>query len=173
MKRIPPSRRGFSLVELLTTITVLTILLGLCAGLIRVLLRLDQSGRDAMTIASDQVRLSRTFRDDAHRSTSPTPLTIRPDHLTLNLPDDSQADYTLRPSDVLRELHQGGKVRRREVYRLPRRGSVRFESSTEAGRPMISLHLHREPGQTPGPFEPDERTDAELGRVDRLIARKP
>jgi len=173
MRAFPSRRRGFSLVELLTTITVLTILLGLCAGLIRVLLTLDQSGRDAMAIASDQVRLSRTFRDDVHRSLLNVPPTIQPDRLTLSLPDDSLADYTVRPSDVLRVLRQGGKVRRREMYRLPRRNTVRFESSVEAGRPMITLQLHSEPGQTPGTFEPDERTDAELGRVDRLIARKP
>lgn len=173
MRAHPPGRRGFSLVELMTTITVLTILLGLCAGLIRLLLKLDQSGRDAMTTASDQVRLARTFREDAHRSTATNLPVIEPNHLILSMPDDFKAEYTVRPSDVLRELRQGDRVRHREVYRLPARASVRFEASVEAGRSLLSIRVHREISPTSGTLEQDERTDAEVGRVDRLIARKP
>ncbi len=169
MKRSYRRRAGFSLVEMLTTIAVLTILLGMCAGLIRVLLKLDQAGRVAMDTANDQVRLARTLRDEAHRSTSATARTLQADHLALTLPEGETVDYTIRPRDVLRELRQGGKVRRREVYRMPPRSSARFEAATESSRSVISLIIP----QSPGSLEPATRIDAEVGRFARLIARKP
>ncbi len=160
---------GFSLVELMTTIAVLTILLGMCAGLIRILLKLDHAGRDAMDVENDQVRLARTLRDEAHRSTSPTPRLIQADRLTLILPDNQTVEYTVRPHDLLREVRQGEKVRQRELYRTPPRATVRFEAATEAGRSVVSLLV------SPSNRGLDSviRVDAEVGRLARLIARKP
>ena len=169
MKTLQGRRIGSSLIEMMMTITVLTIMLGMCAGLIRVMLKLDQAGRVAMDTANDQVRLARDWRDEAHRSTSAIPRAIQADHLTLDLPDDETVVYTIRPHDVLRELRKGDKTRLREVYRTPPKASVRFEGAMEAGRSMVSIVIPR----TPQSSESEIRVDAEVGRFARLIARKP
>ncbi len=163
------ARPGFSLVEMLGTITVLTILLGLAAGMIRTLLRLDQSGRDAMVVAADTTRLSHDFRNDAHRSTSLAAPVPGEDRLTWTLSDDSEVSYLIRPHDLLREVRQGGKIQHRELYRRPPRSSVWFDAVAGPGPPLVSIVLRREPGSA----APDDRIDAEFGRINRLIARHP
>ena len=173
MKRRQHGRqRGFSLVELLATITVLTILLGLCAGLIRVLLKLDQSGRDAMVASADAARLARDFRTDAHQGTGSTPPTPAPDRIGWTTTEDARVSYQIRPHDILREATRAGKVVRRELYRLPSRATARFEATTAAGPVLLSIVMDREAHPASG-FAAADRIDAEFGRIDRLIARKP
>ena len=164
-------RGGSTLIEMLATITVLTIFLGLAAGLIRLLLRLDQSGRDALAVASDLGRLAPTWRDDIHRAPITPAPAIAADRMTCAGPDDTRIAYTIRPRDLLREVARGDKVVRRETYRLPPHASARFEASTEAGRPFAAVVIHRD---DPGPVgRRDDRVDAEVGRFDRQIARHP
>ena len=124
-----------------------------------------------MTLATDQVRLARDFRADAHLAWLASPPTIADDRLSWNLPDEARVEYTVRRHDLLRELHQGGQVRRRELYRRPPGATVRFESSTEAGRPLITIVIRRDPGGNLTSL--NDRIEAEAGRVDRLIARQP
>lgn len=169
----PTHRRGFSLVELLATITVLTILLGLCAGLIRVLLKLDQSSRDALAVAADSNRLARDFRDDAHSATSSPPPKPSSDRLTWTTADDSEVVYTVRPRDLLREVSRAGKVQHRELYRRPARSSVQFEANLEGTVSLISIVIHREANPNGTSAAGDDRIDAEFGRIHRLTARQP
>ena len=164
-------RPGFALIELLTTIAVLTILLGMAAGLIKLLLKLDQSGREAIVTASDQARLARTWRDDAHHAASANPLKIDGDRLVFPGLEGQTIAYSIRPHDVLRELSRGDKVQRRELYRRPLHTAVRFETSTEAGRPLASIIF--QPDSTRNPTGRSERIDAEVGRLDRQITRQP
>lgn len=166
-----PARRGVTIIELMVSLTALTVLLALCAGMIKLLLQLDHSSRDAMTMAADQVRLARDFRADAHLSRLASPPTIADDHLSWNLPDETRVDYTVRPHDLLRELHQQGQLRRRELYRRPAGATVRFESSSEAGHPLVSIVIRRDPAGNLTSL--NNRIEAEAGRNDRLIARQP
>lgn len=165
----PPPRRGTTLIEVLTTVTVLTILLALAAGLIRLLIRLDLSGRDATEAAVSGARLARGFRDDAHRSAELAPRAAEAGHLALSLPDGLVVDYRARDHDLVRELRDGDRVRHREVYRLPVRSTVTFEATTESGKPAVALIVRRDP-KTP---EPAGRTVAELGRWVRLSGGRP
>ncbi len=137
------TRRGSTLVEMMVTIAVLTVLLGLTAGLIRLLLRLDQAGRDALAVATDAARLAADWADDAHRAPATPPL-IAGDRLTFARGDAERIEYTIRPRDLLREVRRGDKVRR-ETYRLPPHASARFETTTEAGHPVASIVIRRDP----------------------------
>ena len=160
-------RRGVFLIEMLVTITVLMVLLGLGASLLHLVLRLDQAGRDAFDIAADQARLGQTFRQDVRQASAEPAPDLGPDHLALILPDDRRVDYSIRPHDLLREVRDGAKVRQREVYRRPARSSARFERLSEAGRPLIALIIDRRPHRA----ETDSRIEAEVGRLDRLSGR--
>ena len=170
MTRFSPRRPGFALIEMIVTLVVLTVLIGLAAGLIRLLVRLDQSGRAGLDLAADRTRLARTLRDDAHRSASAQPIKLDGDHLTLALPDGQTADYVVRPRDILRELRDGDKIRQREIYRLPPRASARFE--TDRGS-LLVLKIHHTPSSLPTLAESEDQLTAEVGRWTRRIGGKP
>src|SRR5262249_7667548 len=69
---IPPRpglvRRGYSLVEIVLAMGAVAIVLGLCAGLLHVLLRLDRTGRTHLVESATIGRLARQFREDVHAS---------------------------------------------------------------------------------------------------------
>ena len=163
-------RRGAFLIELLVTITVLTVLLGLGAGLLHILLRLDQKGREALDVAADQARLVEAFRADVHAATLDPAPAVEADHLTLTDAQTGRIDYTIRPHDLLREVHQGNKLRQREVYRLTSRSQARFETTREADRPWVVLRIDPSIIKTSGR---GVRIEAEAGRSARWIGGKP
>ena len=162
-------RRGAFLIEMLVTITVLTVLLGLGAGLLHILLRLDQKGREALDVAADQARFVATFRADVHAATTDPAPVVAADHLTLTDSQAGRIEYTIRPRDLLREVHQGDKPRQREVYRLAQRTQARFGTTREAGRPWVTLQL--DPPTRGGGRS--LRIEAEVGRAARWIGGKP
>ncbi len=167
-------RRGQTLIEMLATITVLSILLVLCAILLRVVMQLDQGSRDSLDLARDLARLDATFRADVHRAaTVPVP-PLTADRLTLTLPGAARITYSIRPREILREVWQGDAVKQRETYRQPSRSTIRFEANTAADRPLLVLIIHREPSRTMStPAEPDARIEAEVGRLARWTGGRP
>ena len=174
MRRNPPSaRRGFSLVELLATITVLTILLGLCAGMIRLLLKLDQTGRDALAISAATNQLARDFRSDAHEAASLTLPDLAGDRVAWTRTDGSKVEYIIRPNDLLREVSQAGKLRHREIYRRSARTVFSFASSPSEGRPLVSIVIRPIADTNRSSNGRVEQIDAEFSRNQRLIARQP
>ena len=71
-------RRGYALIEVMVVITITAVMLGLCAGMIHLLMRLDRSGRSTAEEAADLARLARDFRADAHASSPVDPPGDRP-----------------------------------------------------------------------------------------------
>ena len=165
-------RRGISLIELFVMITVTAVLLGLSGGLIKLLLKLDWSSRDALTLATDATRLTRAFRLDAHRATNPQPPTADGPRIGWALADDERVAYTIRPDDILREVYRGQQpTPRRELFRLPPRSTVQFETSNDSGRPIVAVVIRRlATAKLPAL---DDRTDAEFARLVRLTRRQP
>jgi type II secretory pathway pseudopilin PulG len=78
-------RRGYSLIECLVLITVMSLLIGLSAGTIQLLLKLDRAGRTASEEAVALARLARDFRDDAHEAAPVDPPGRSPDRIVLPL----------------------------------------------------------------------------------------
>lgn len=169
MKLARKSRPGYALIEVLTTATVLAILLGLGAGLLHLVLRLDRSGRDALDLATDQARLAQAFRADAHAATLDLPQMTDPQRISFKLADSGRVDYSTRPQAILREVFRGDQLRQRELYRRPPRAQVRFEVSTEADRRLVVLVIDRAPVARGQWTDPGTRVEAELGRQARWV----
>lgn len=164
-------RRGYSLIEVLTVIGVMTVLLTLCAGMLKLLLNLDHAGRDALAVAADAERLGRAFRLDAHRATTPADRDADGRRVAWGLPDGERVEYAAGPDGIRREVRRDNRSPRRESFQLPPRAAARFDASDEAGRPFLTLTVHRP--ATHRQAAVDERVVAEVGRDRRLIARQP
>ncbi len=164
-------RRGWALIECLVLISVMTVLLGLCAGTIRLLMQLDRAGRAARDQAADVRRLSADFRADVHASTSTTPPPEGGDRLVLPLPAGRTAEYLGRATTIVRTIREGERVRRVESYRRPPRSTLRFEVAKGNPRPLATLILGPEPGGDSEPLRRGCRVEAELGKDHRFSAR--
>src|SRR5205807_471931 len=57
--------RGFTLVEVITAVTLTTLLIGLAIGMMNVVFRVEQAGRRRMVESNTTAQLARSFRDDA------------------------------------------------------------------------------------------------------------
>lgn len=164
-------RGGYSLIELIAVMTVMAMLMALAAGLIKLMLKLDQSSRDAGLVAADSARLARTARSDAHRSVGPVEAGPAGDRVAWTLPDGERVAYLARPADILREVRREGHPPRRETFRLPPAAAAHFEARPEAGRPFLAITIRR----SASPKFPaiSERIDAEFGRLTRLVRGEP
>ena len=162
-------RPGYALIELLVLITAMTVMLGLCAGMIHLLLKLDRVGLTASDEAADMARLGHDFRADAHAAPPEGPRTKTDDKFTLTIAPGQAVDYEIRPGDILRTARDGDKVRRRETYRRPERSSVRFELTTDGPSPIASLIIAGERGENESRPGREFRIDAAIG-LDRRHA---
>lgn len=161
----PDRRRGFSLIEVVVTLAVVVVFLGLGAGLIRLLLRLDAASRDALEVANALTALSRDFRHDVHRAAPDARPSPDGSSLTLSLPEGQSVTYTIRPRDVLRERRGGDGALAHEVYRLAFRATASFERPTGDGRPLLTLVVRPNPKiSSKATSMPATRIVAELGR---------
>ncbi len=163
--------RGFSLIELMVVVTVVTVLLGLCAGMIHLLLKLDHAGRYSSELAADLTRLAHDFRLDAHEATPLDPTSSPLDSLKLPLGGGRTVEYQVRPGDIVRTLREGGKVRHHDLYRRPARSTVHFEVAREGSRPFATLRIDRPPNGIDDSVYDDFRIVGELGKDQRRNGR--
>jgi prepilin-type N-terminal cleavage/methylation domain-containing protein len=137
------ARRGYSLIEMLAAIAVLTVVLGASTALIDRLLKLDRSARAHRDDWATAGRLARAFRGDAHAAAFA---------LTPPGAERSAAELRLRgPSghDVVYEFDQGTITRLELVEGLPARGETfrlpgrlgHFELRHEGSRGLVALDL--------------------------------
>jgi hypothetical protein len=165
------NRPAYALVELLVVLTVVAVLLTLCAGMLHLLMKLDRSGRTASDESADLARLARDFRADAHSSSTVDPGGRSTERLTLPMDGGRTVEYQVRPRDVLRTIREGEKVRRFETYRRPARTSVRLDVEKVGARSFATLLVDRPPDGRDDAFYRDLRVEAELGRDLRLNPR--
>jgi hypothetical protein len=161
-RRSAQTRRGITIIEVLIVVTGVSMMLGLCAVSIQLLMRLSGDGvaRYGATVALE--RLARQLRDDAHSSDSGQSgadnkaesssaslrLTLEPDHLIVY-----QSDH----SAVVRTERMAGKAVRRESYSLAAGVSAQFLMRKEGPSRLVAMVVSRGPGKSltepPRPLE--------------------
>jgi len=170
-------RPGYALIELLVVLTVTAIMLTLSAGLIHLLLKLDRSSRSAREQAADLSRLAHDFRLDLHASVDdrvlmvPLPDEAGSDRIKVKSREDTTIEYEVRPSDYLRTVRVGDKVRHYEVYRRPPRSSARFQSEGDGPGSFVVLRIDQPTDGRDDSLYRDYRIEAEIGRDHRLNPR--
>jgi type II secretory pathway pseudopilin PulG len=144
----PAPRRGITIIEVMIVVTVVTMLLAVCAVSIQLLMRLnaDVQGRFNATVALD--RLARQVRADSHASATAQIVgdeknKARPAGLRLVFEADHTVTYQSADGGMVRTESRGGKVIRHETYALPRGNVGRFELRDESSRRLVVLVMAR------------------------------
>jgi type II secretory pathway component PulJ len=177
MRRTRSSRRGFTIVEVLLVVGAVSLVLGLCAGLLHVLLRLDRTGRAHLVETTTVGRLARQFRQDVHAATRAKPVAGADgplSNLELAFPEDRIVAYEAREHALVRTQNHGAEVERRETYTLPFRREPRFLVRDDEGKVWVSLRLPRGAESDTGPksLRHDLQIEALAGRDHRLTQPK-
>jgi hypothetical protein len=164
MRTHSTQRRGYALIEALVLITVLGVMMGLAAGMIHLLLKLDRGGRNSSDLAADMARLADDFRLDAHASSAI-------DKMTLTMDGGKTVEYLVRPADIVRTLREGDKVRHYDLYRRPLNASFRLEVTRDGAIPFAALVIDRPIDGKENSLYRDFRIEAELGKDQRRNGR--
>ncbi len=168
-------RGGWALLELLVVITAATALLGLAAGLIHQMLKIDGAERSRVVVAADLERLAHDLRSDAHSAARLAE--SAPGRVILALAESRSVEYTVRGREILRTARRGEKVDHREQYRLPATTVARFESTGDRAGSLIAVVVTADPaaskGRPPEAGYRDYRIEAAVGRDGRLTGGGP
>ncbi|GEM_PF-6752926 len=127
-------RAGASLIELMAVIAATSVLIGLSAGLLRLLMDVERSGDEHLARGLALVRLGRQFRDDVRAATGigqregDEPLE---NGITLNLKDGQSVEYQVGEQSVVRFHRSSPRDTQREVFQLPTGVRARLEISTQ------------------------------------------
>jgi prepilin-type N-terminal cleavage/methylation domain-containing protein len=160
------SRRGFSIIEVALVISAISIVLGLCGGLLHVVLRLEKGERAHVDETATMARLEHRLRDDVHAATRAG---RKSSVLRLEGPDDRVVAYEAGVRAIVRTREHAGAVERRETYPLPSCVEPRFVTSDLEGNAWVILELPRSAGPDVGPKRliHDFQIEALVGRDHR------
>ncbi len=132
-------RRGVSLIEMLVAIEFGAVVLSLAVGLLYTLFQVQGGSRQRLAAGQTVDRLAEQFRRDVRAAANVTPAQgDAKAALTLAVASDRSIEYRLKDNVVLRTEQAGQRVSRREEYRLPPGGEVRWETAPDR-KPLVSL----------------------------------
>lgn len=157
-------RSGFTLVEVMASISVSSVLLVLSMGMVHRVLNLESSSRDEIRVSRSITRLSHDFRHDVQRAVAVE--VVQEAELMLTLADGSSVSYHVTEEYLLRERHVNDTVAQRETYDLPRDAAVRISEQESPSRLALSISRDLKlSGVAPRPLR---HTVVEVGRLVRL-----
>lgn len=158
----PANRRGYSLVEVIVLMSILSLVMGLAGGLLRRLLASDRQWARSLETVRQIDRLNSRWRLDVQRGTlADGALAEFPTKLTLHQTDNLRVTYSIAEHRLTRETFTGETRLVRDSYDFPPGSRLRFELSpaadTDTGgegspaRPRVRLtvSLSRQPAGQP------------------------
>lgn len=117
-----PSRRGLTLVELITVMTVGSILISILTAMVVQVTRIEATTRNRIAQSLAITRMSDQFREDVRAARNVELLAEngdRPSKLVVMLGDSIQVDYSQSGSGIDRVMHRDGDIAARDRYQLP------------------------------------------------------
>jgi hypothetical protein len=148
--------RAFTLIEMVVVIGGVSLMIGMAAGLIHILLTLDRADRYSLSDARGASRLSRQFRDDVRDAKTA-------EVVGTGMKLDREAhvvSYEVEGRRLIRTDSSDGKVIRREAYPLERLGPATFEVEDGFAR----LSLLRRPDAPGASVRPRMIFEAKVGK---------
>lgn len=135
------SRRGITLVEMLTAMLVGSILSGLAVVAVVVAMRSANQYHEHLTATRSLDRLAGQFRSDAHAATQDVE-PIADALLALDC-GDTRVVYTRGETGLERHELRDGVLLRRETFPLPSYCSIQVDTSRRHGRQFLRLCVLR------------------------------
>ncbi len=147
--------RGVTLIEMMVVVSVLSVLIGLCAVTIQLLMKVGADAHSRREAASALGRLAEQFRADAHAAESAE---IRPPSgLRLMANRGTVIEYAARDGRVTRTQTGAGPTPRHETFDLGPDGTLAFDRRDEEGRPFLALIVGKKSrAGRPDPPRPEE-----------------
>jgi prepilin-type N-terminal cleavage/methylation domain-containing protein len=135
------SRRGFTIVELLVSMTAASVVLALVGGLLTALWRAEGTQHRHLAGATTLHRLANQLREDVHQAVDVAPLGAEGNVALgrLRLADGRDVEYRRIGRGIERLEVVSGRTHRSESYALGGVSGARIEVSDEG--PLVSLIL--------------------------------
>ena len=132
--------RAFTLVEMLTCISVGSVLLGLAVSMVHRTMRIESTARSSAQVERTASLLSRQFRQDIHRTKTFSLEGTLPEEvqLRLTLPEQSNIIYRLSENSVYREQQNSGQTHR-ETFSFPSNHSFQITELSDPVRLALTL----------------------------------
>ena len=158
--RQQPPRTGFTLVELMVVISILSIVTTLGITTITWLYSIEQTTEDRADTSANWSRLEQDFRNDVHAATKAElvpPSESGSLELRLEQPSETMVVYRATEEQVVREVKQSFATVARQNYHLPN-GTVRFSQDPKLPLIRVNYAFTRQPStQAPVPkFTPTQ-----------------
>ena len=161
------SQYGFTLVEMVVTISTASVLLAMATGVVHRMMRFESQSRQRADVHRTAVRLTNDFRKDVHQAHSieigdeaETPNLIR-----LMFPAGNEVTYLMVNHTVMREQLLDEHSVYRETYEFPIRYQVRFSDRGPQLAGLAVVHNLQLIGIEP---QTVVHVEAEVGRLLRL-----
>jgi prepilin-type N-terminal cleavage/methylation domain-containing protein len=130
-------RRGFTLSEMLVTLTTGSSLMLLAIGLVHQSFSLSKLAKTRSEHERSIARMALQFRSDAHSAVELT--AVSADSVVLKMPDHSAVSYRCDAANVTRQ-HDGKDVEvARDVFPLDENCSVTFASQAAPSRALLQI----------------------------------
>jgi prepilin-type N-terminal cleavage/methylation domain-containing protein len=142
-------RRGYSLVECLVAISLMSTTLGVVAITLHSLRRQDASLRQDLEQAREFHRFVQRWRDDVHGARAASNGDGRQAEnsnavLRLTMNSTETIEYTFEQEQVLRTHRVGNKIRHRDSFGLPDAASCRWIIERDRAIPRVRLNRQRD-----------------------------
>lgn len=142
-------RRGMTIIETVVLMAGVATMLGICAVLLQLLMKLDADSRVRFAGAAAAARLAEQFRHDVHAAEKariePAKGASAPAVLRLDLGAKHAVAYRVEGLGAVQRLEsRAGSNERRERYEIPHRGAVELAVRDEKGRSFATLTIDRE-----------------------------
>lgn len=158
-------RRGYLLIEMLIVLTVGSVLMGVAVGVLHLLLRTEQTGRNRAPQATIVARLAEQFRNDANDAVRQVSDAGK-SQWQFVLPDNRVVTYQTQSNAVEWSESAVEKTVRRESYVLPSDWSAAIAMHDTAKPPQATLVISERSGIDKA--EREVRIKAVLGRNHRF-----
>lgn len=148
------ARYGFTLIEMVTVISLLSVLFTMTGVMIQFLLRSEQTVSQQAVLEMTLLNVSQQFRDDVHAAikvgTTDDNSAATELELVGPIPQSIRVKYRVEGMTVIRESSKGDQPANREVYRLPecqiqirRESKGEEQSKSGTGSKFIELSIDR------------------------------
>ena len=160
--------RGFSLVELMATMSTATVLLALATGLVHRTMRFESLSQQRASAERTAARLAHDFRRDVHHAHNTQ--VSEQDQLSASIriviSEGGDVTYRATKHRVLREQRLNARQVAREIYDFPEDHQVSFSRPSPR---MAVLHVEHQLELIGVAPQHVVHVEAEIGRLHRLI----